>query len=240
MLQNIDIAVIVADARFPELSLNKELIDKVEAYHVPYIVAFTKKDLISDEDAEKLLNKYPGCLVLSGVKNIGVKKLKTDLQILAKRLKIPEPRIAFIGYPNLGKSALINALTHRARTLVSNVPGTTRGVQWVTTGNLRILDSPGVIPYEDRNNRLVLIGSKNADMVGSPEKAAGEIIRHIIREKPDKLKEYFDVEYEGKDIDDILLAIGEKRKFLKKGGVVDEDRTARTIIREWQSGKLKL
>lgn len=36
------------------------------------------------------------------------------------------PKIAIIGQPNAGKSTLLNALTNQERTIVSNIPGTTR------------------------------------------------------------------------------------------------------------------
>ena len=180
MMQNVDIVVVVADARLPDLSVNSALMDKIERRDMPYIIVFTKRDLASKDALELIKSKYPGALVVSGIKNEGVKGLKTELHKMANKLGIEEPRVAVVGYPNVGKSALINALAHRARAKVTNVPGTTRGVQWVSVGDLKILDSPGVIPFEDKNAKLVLLGAKNADMIKSAEWSSIQIINFLL------------------------------------------------------------
>ena len=38
----------------------------------------------------------------------------------------PPLKLAIIGRPNVGKSSLINALTHSSRVIVTPIPGTTR------------------------------------------------------------------------------------------------------------------
>ena len=54
------------------------------------------------------------------------------------------PEIAFAGRSNVGKSSLINALTHR-KTLarVSVTPGRTRELNFFTLGDLYLVDMPG-------------------------------------------------------------------------------------------------
>ena len=60
----------------------------------------------------------------------------------------PRPvRAAILGYPNVGKSALINRLVGRRKTKSENRPGVTRGFSWIGIDkDVQLLDSPGIIP----------------------------------------------------------------------------------------------
>lgn len=240
MIRNVDIMVIVGDARMPEISVNSELVRKARQMEMPFIIAYSKCDLVSESDLRDLKKRFPEACFVSGPKNIGVSYLRRQIQIIAKRMKLDEPKIGVVGYPNLGKSALINAMARRRQTIVSPIPGTTRGIQWVKSGGLKILDSPGVIPYEDKNRKLVLIGSKSAYQIKTPDRYAMDVINMFLIKDKQKLREFYKLDMPSEDPYDVMIEIGMKRKFLKKGGDVDEDRTARTIIREWQTGKLKI
>eukprot|EP00579_Thalassiosira_antarctica_P003942 CAMPEP_0201905328 /NCGR_PEP_ID=MMETSP0902-20130614/56455_1 /ASSEMBLY_ACC=CAM_ASM_000551 /TAXON_ID=420261 /ORGANISM="Thalassiosira antarctica, Strain CCMP982" /LENGTH=583 /DNA_ID=CAMNT_0048439439 /DNA_START=272 /DNA_END=2023 /DNA_ORIENTATION=+ len=94
-------------------------------------------------------------------------------------------RVGIIGFPNVGKSALINRLLGRKRARTANTPGITRSLQWIrvatdklnsasTSGasgsrggsnanntrkkGFELLDSPGIIPSDllDQNDALLL------------------------------------------------------------------------------------
>ena len=241
MIENADIIVLVCDARMPELSLNSELVRKVHKHGKELVMAFTKIDMVNKEKLIEVKKQHRDAFFVSGTKNLGISELRRHLQILAKRKKIAEPKIGIVGYPNIGKSAIINALARRARALIADMPGTTRGVQWINSGNLRILDSPGVIPYEDKSNKLVLLGSKHPEKISDPLKSAVEIIQMFTSGNKKGLEERYNIKIAPlTDSYDILIAIGEKRGFLKKGAEVDETKTAITIVKDWQKGKLIL
>jgi len=67
-------------------------------------------------------------------------------------------RVAIIGFPNVGKSALINRLVGKRSAPSENRPGVTRALTWIRVGKveardgthdnamLELLDSPGIIP----------------------------------------------------------------------------------------------
>lgn len=78
----------------------------------------------------------------------------------------PRPiRAVVIGFPNVGKSALINRLLRRKIVESARRAGVTRKLRWVrlsdrksNMANLELLDAPGIIPWrlEDQSNAVKL------------------------------------------------------------------------------------
>jgi len=54
------------------------------------------------------------------------------------------------------------------------------------------------------------------------------------------LETHYGITFENDEPLDIIEQIGKRRGFLKKGGIVDDLKTAMTIVRDWQIGKLRL
>lgn len=70
------------------------------------------------------------------------KKAKSALGVL---------RVALVGFPNVGKSSIINRVMKIRRTRVGDRPGVTKGEQWVNLfPGCYLLDTPGVIHLYDR------------------------------------------------------------------------------------------
>lgn len=241
VLRNADIIIVVSDVRLPEMSMNKEIERKLDMYNKRTLYVLTKIDLVSSKTLEEKKKEYPNAFFISATKNIGVGKLRRAIQVVAKGMGLEEPSVGVVGYPNIGKSALINALARRAKAAVADVPGTTRGIQWVKAGGIKILDTPGVIPYEDKGSKLALIGSKSPEKIVQKDIAALRIIDMFLGKNKKALEDRFHITAnEDDDSYDIMLQIGAKRGLLKKKGVVDETKTCMIIIREWQKGLLKL
>jgi len=241
IVRKADVIVIIMDARMPELSRNESLESMVVNMHRKLFLAFNKIDLVSPEHLAFLKKRYQHAFFVSGPKNIGIGKLRTAIQIEAKRNNIESPKVGIVGYPNVGKSAIINALAHRSKALMSAVAGTTKGMQIINAGRFKVLDSPGVFPYEDDEVKLGVLAAKNPESLKNPELVASEIIKMFQESNKKALEDFYKFKIdENWDSYEIMLRIGQERKFLLKGGITDEHRTAMQIIRDWQTGKLRI
>lgn len=239
VLDEADIILLVLDARMPELTRNKEVEEKVLRSSKELAIVFNKIDLISSAALKKLREQYKEYFFVSARNNIGFSKLKTGLLIMGKSLGISEPKVGVVGYPNVGKSAIINAIAHRARAQVAHYAGTTKGIQWVKAGSLRILDSPGVIPFDDKEERLAFIGAKNPEKIKNPEKVAMHIIKELLKNNKNSIEKSYGINIDYKTGEyDVILQIGKRRGFLIKGGEVDIKKTCLAVIRDWQRGKI--
>ncbi|MFA6022677.1 MAG: GTPase [Candidatus Pacearchaeota archaeon] len=241
IIRDSDILLEILDARMPELSRNKELEETIIKNHKPFIFILNKADLISEGQLRKTyerLKKENLCFVLSSKDHMGTKRLREWLISQAKGKE--KFKVGVLGYPNTGKSSVINTIAKRKGAKVSSKAGTTHGPQWINaTNNLRIVDSPGVLPIiKEDEIRYAIIGSRNAEKIKNLELVATAIINLFEDKLP--LKKFYGIETDSDDAYEIIHEIGKKKGFMKKGGQVEENRVSIQIIRDWQTGKLKL
>ena len=179
-------------SRMPEITRNSEIVEKVKAMRNKRLIfVFNKSDLIGRKDIKEIKEKYPNSFLISATKKIGVKKLKDSLENMAEHWNRPSLRIGLVGYPNIGKSTLINLLSPTAKAKVSHVSGTTKKTQWVRVGKLRIMDSPGIIPYGDKKVQVGMTASKDPHKIRNPEKVAIKIIEFLTKKNPKILKRMY-------------------------------------------------
>ncbi|HED38250.1 MAG TPA: GTPase RsgA [Ignavibacteria bacterium] len=239
VLRNSDVILLLVDARMPEITRNSEIVEKANKMKDKRLIfVFNKSDLVGRKDINKLKKDYPNSFFISATKKIGVGKLKTTLENMAENWNRESLRVGLVGYPNIGKSTLINLLAPGAKAKVSSMSGTTKKIQWVRVGKLRIMDSPGIIPFGDKKVQVGMTASKDPHKIKNPEKVALRIIDFLMKKDVKLLKKYYKAT--GKDEYEIFENIGKSMGYLVKGGEVDENRIAIKVIDDWQKGRIKL
>lgn len=235
-IKNAELILLVVDARIPEKGINYEVIKKARLMKQEVIIVFNKSDLISERQKNELKKKYPKSFVVSNKLKKSVIYLRRFLEEKSEKKTL---RVAILGYPNVGKSSLLNLLVPNAGLKISSVSGTTKKTKWIRYKNIRFMDSPGVIPITDSNVELGITASKDAHKIKYPEKVALKIIGYARKVDNNFLKRFYGIDFLEDDFDyDVFLKIGDVKKFRVRGGGIDENRTAVRIIDDWQKGKI--
>lgn len=227
-----DIVLYVLDARFPEESRSAELDRILGEKRTPIIYVFSKSDLLpiaERKNARGGLHEGRPCVFVSSRDGKSITKLRATIGEQSKKLKWPRPRIGVIGYPNVGKSSIINALKGSPSAKTSKQAGMTRGKQYLSAGRFLLIDSPGVIPRGpgDPGARLKMSVKSYSD------REAVDIAYSLAREKPEFFKDTFGVDPSAGG-QQAVEQIAMKKGFLLKGNSPDVNRASRFILRRFQ------
>ena len=150
--------------------------------------------------------------------------------------------VGVIGYPNTGKSSVINFITRRGVAKTAAKAGYTRGMQKIRMSEgILILDTPGVIPELEYSTlkssfaKDAKLGARTYSDVKNPE----DVVFYLMKEYSDEIEKFYKIKAKG-DVEILIDELGKQRGFLGKGGDIDIDRTARIILRDWQEGKIRI
>jgi GTP-binding protein len=133
-LREADLVLFVVDGKDGPTAADAEVADVLRRAGKPVLLLVNKIDNVSRE--ELTVSFYELGLgepiAISALHGAGVADV---LDMIADMLPLPEAtegveglRLAIVGRPNVGKSALLNAVLGEERVIVSDVPGTTRDV----------------------------------------------------------------------------------------------------------------
>ncbi len=239
-----DIVLEVLDARFIEKTRNKLVEQEIKNLNKILVYIINKVDLV---DIDKLKKEMPPdvspYVLVSCKERIGKRNLIEKIKIEVKRLKMSrKAHVGIIGYPNTGKSSLINFITGRSSAKTSAESGYTKGMQKIRINKeISLLDTPGVIPEGENSslNRQDLvkhaeISVKTYDKVKNPE----FIVASLMKANPELIESFYDIDAKG-NAEILLEKLGRQKHFLLKRNEIDIDRTARLIIKDWQKGSIR-
>jgi nuclear GTP-binding protein len=148
--------------------------------------------------------------------------------------------VGFIGYPNTGKSSIINTLRKKRVCTVAPIPGETKVWQYITLmKRIYLIDCPGVVPpsQSDSEEDILLRGVVRVENVEHPAQYVEAVLRrtqtrHIERTYEMKASEYND------DPIEFLSILARKGGRLLKGGEPDVDGVAKMVLNDFLRGKI--
>ncbi len=244
VIKKADVLLEVVDARFPDETRNSEVERDIARAKKPFIIVLNKCDLVSKEKLEKTksrLSKIAPTVFVSSKDRFGTTMLRHKILETAN-IRGREILVGSLGYPNTGKSSVVNAVTGKHSAGTSSISGHTKGVQHIKAGSrIKFIDTPGVIPFDENDETIQgLLAVKDSTHLQDPIGVALKIIEKLCDENKTALESLYHVTIEGENSYEVLELIGRQRNFLKKKGEVDETRAAVMIINDWQKGRLMI
>jgi nuclear GTP-binding protein len=175
--------------------------------------------------------------ILSSSKAVGADHLLQLIKNYSKTDGIKQAvTVGIIGYPNVGKSSVINSLKKSKATGVSSTPGFTKHLQEVyLDSKVRLLDCPGVVFSTDDEKLLVLRNIIKIDDIVDPIAPIDEILKRI--EHNQLLIRYQIADFS--NATEFLTNLALRRGKLQKAGIVDLEAAARIVLNDWNSGKIE-
>lgn len=231
VIKNSNVVILVGDARFPRESFNQEVYDKVRRSEKKFLFVLNKCDLTENR---KVPIEVP-YLFVSAQEHLSTLKLYKKVRELSKG---KDAVVGVLGYPNTGKSSLINAIRGKKSAPTSPQAGYTKGIQKIRVSrDIMLLDTPGVIPYQEKDeSKHAFMASLSPNQVRDPEK----VVFELMEKYPGMIESYFKVDVsDEKDYDNTLERIALKKNVILGGRKPDTKRIAKMILEDWQKGRIR-
>ncbi|MBI2651419.1 50S ribosome-binding GTPase [Candidatus Woesearchaeota archaeon] len=240
IIRKADIILEVLDARMDELTRIKSIEEYARNHNKPLILVINKADIVSKNTIENIKQKYHGkdyLLFSSKLKN----NINDIIGLIKSKVKHEKAKVAVVGYPNTGKSSLINVLSKGGKVRVSLESGFTKGLQLIRgKGDLMLFDTPGIVPFQQRDEiRLGLVSGISPQKLSDADIVAFELIKIFKENNPKALEEAYSINPEI-ELEEFLIELAKKWNMFLKNAVPDERRAAIQLLTDWHNGKIRV
>jgi len=245
VIDSSDVVVQVLDARDP-LGTRSSLVEeylKKEKQHKHLLFVLNKVDLVPTWVTQKwvaiLSQEYPTIAFHASLTHpFGKGALINVFRQLGKlHQNSKQISVGFIGYPNTGKSSVINALRSKKVCKTAPIAGETKVWQYITLmRKIYLIDCPGIVPpsKSETDAEKVLKGVVRVEHLANPEDYVTEI---LARCKPKYVSRNYKIK-SWKDNIDFLEQLAKKCGRLLKGGEPDINAVSKIVLNDFNRGKL--
>ncbi|EHY64920.1 nuclear GTP-binding protein [Nematocida ausubeli] len=244
VLDSSDVVIHILDARDPlgtECTNIKRYMNEHKHKHLIYLL--NKVDLLPTGVTAKwlaYLSKTTPTLAYHASsidRNYGKQSLLNLLRQFAKLH--PDKKqisVGFVGYPNVGKSSIINTLKSKIVCTVAPIPGQTKVWQYISLmKRIYLIDCPGIVPAADKNETdVVLKGVVRVENITSPEDHVEALLKKAEKKHIHNL---YGIE-PGDDHLEFLEKLAKQSGRLLKGGVADITAVSKIVLHDWLRGRI--
>ncbi|KAF9098645.1 GTPase required for pre-60S ribosomal subunit nuclear export and maturation [Mortierella sp. AD031] len=245
VIDSSDVVIHVLDARDPmgTRCSNVEYHIKKEARHKQLIFVLNKCDLVPTWVTAKwvktLSKEYPTLAFHASINNSFGKGSLIQLLRQFSTLHSDKKQISvgFIGYPNTGKSSIINTLRGKKVCNVAPIPGETKVWQYITLmKRIYLIDCPGVVhpSTTDTETDIVLKGVVRVENIKQPDDYIPELLKRV---RPEYIQRTYELDH-WEDSVDFLTQLAKRTGKLIKGGEADLGSVAKMVLNDWLRGKI--
>ncbi|NXQ94123.1 GNL3 protein, partial [Sagittarius serpentarius] len=228
------------------------------------LLVLNKIDLVPKENLEKWLNYLKKEFPTVAFKSATLMKDRTMEQVTKRRARIDLSRttecfgskcllrllqehgktqnkaiqVGVVGFPNVGKSSIINSLKGVRACNVGLARGVTKSMQIVHIDKqTKMLDSPSIIA--DPSNSALALALRSiidTEESGSADvlEGADAILNHCSKQQV--MMHYSIPDF--RNTEEFLTLLAQKRGMLKKGGVPDIENIAKLLLCDWTGAKI--
>ncbi|KAG7100052.1 hypothetical protein E1B28_001836 [Marasmius oreades] len=253
VIDSSDVILHVLDARDPLGTLCESVLEyiKKEKAHKQVVLVINKCDLVPNwvtaRYIQHLTPRYPTIAFHASPnhsfgKGSLIQLLRQFSQLHSDKKQIS---VGFVGYPNVGKSSVINTVKSGKVCTVAPVPGETKVWQYITlTKRIYLIDCPGIVPTSahDSQTSTVLKGVVRVEALPTPSEHIPTLMERV---KPLYLSRTYDVPLtnpeepsQGWDPEEFLDKLARKKGRLLKGGQPDKDSVAKIVLSDWVRGRI--
>ncbi|OCF30472.1 nucleolar GTP-binding protein 2 [Kwoniella heveanensis BCC8398] len=252
VLDSSDVVIHVLDARDPLGTRCKPVVEylRKEKAHKHLVYVLNKVDLVptwvTARWVKHLSLSAPTIAVHASINNSFGKgsliQLLRQFSVLHSDKK--QISVGFIGYPNVGKSSIINTLKKKKVCTVAPIPGETKVWQYITLmRRIYLIDCPGIVPVsaKDSDTDTVLKGVVRVENLATPAEHIPALLERV---RPEYIERTYGLPHvEGgwhgeKGAAILLSSIAKKSGKLLKGGEPDQESAAKMVLNDWIRGKI--
>ncbi|KLO20124.1 NGP1NT-domain-containing protein [Schizopora paradoxa] len=253
VIDSSDVILHILDARDPLGTLCESVLEYIrkEKAHKQVVLIINKCDLVPNwvtaRYIQHLTPRYPTLAFHASPnhsfgKGSLIQLLRQFSQLHSDKKQIS---VGFIGYPNVGKSSVINTLKSGKVCRVAPIPGETKVWQYITlTRRIYLIDCPGIVPTSanDSLTSTVLKGVVRVEALPTP---SDHIPTLMTRVKPLYLSRTYNVPLPDPDDpskawepETFLDKLARMKGRLLKGGEPDMEGVAKIVLSDWVRGRV--